>query len=96
MSEILWCCHVRGPDDVIAAPNYDEAVKLADEINAMDLQIAMKCEPFELLTRAVPAIWPWSAEAHAENLLDAKAQAEYRRRVAECSGAARDVKGKVG
>lgn len=68
MSEILWCCHVRGPDDVIAESSYDEALKTADEINARDFRIAIERHPHELLTRAVPAIWPWSPESHSESL----------------------------
>ncbi len=59
---ILWCCHIRGSDDVIPAPSYEEALKIADANNAI-----------ELLAKAVPAIWPWSAEAHAEYLAKASA-----------------------
>lgn len=58
MSDILWCCHIRGPDDVHAAPDYETALKWADMVNAYG----------DCLPGAVPAIWPWSDEAHAEDL----------------------------
>ena len=73
---ILWCCHVRGPDDVIPAKSYKDALKMADEINAKDFQIAIAHNPPELLTRAVPAIWPWSAEVHEEYLRKAATAAD--------------------
>ena|SRR5271154_5148181 len=61
---ILWCCHVRGPDNLYPAASYEDALKMADEINAFDFQMALKRDPPELLARAAPAIWPWSAEDH--------------------------------
>ena len=70
--KILWCCHVRGPDDVIPTVSYDEAVKLADHINNISIRLGMERSPFEWLSRAVPAVWPHSAESHAEDLVAAK------------------------
>lgn len=78
MSEaILWCCHVRGPDDVYAAPDYDTALAWSDLLNEMNWRSDTYPKParFEnpksyqdCLVKAVPALWPHSAEAHAEDL----------------------------
>ena len=68
MSDILWCCHVRGPDDVHAAPDYDTALRWADITNALNWRGHTPESYDDCLLKAVPAIWPWSAEAHAENL----------------------------
>ena len=70
---VLWCCHVRGPDDVHAAPDYETALKWADMTNAINWRgIGGKIDPpasyDDCLLKAVPAPWPWSAEAHAENM----------------------------
>lgn len=71
MSDTLWCIHVDGPDDVIAAPSYTEAARRCLEINA---EIVKYFGP-ELATDenmpwifARPDTWPWSAESHAESL----------------------------
>jgi len=60
----LWCAHVRGPDDVIACINYDAAVKLCDEINA----VAKTAAVLDVMCVAYPAVWPWSAQDHAADL----------------------------
>lgn len=66
MSEILWCCHVRGPDEVHAAPDYKTALLWSDACLKLDRrQPRHEYEPF---LSAVPAPWPWSVETHAENL----------------------------
>lgn len=69
---ILWCCHVRGPDDVHAAPDYATALAWADMLTEMDRAathdgngVFGNLTPF---MNAVPAPWPWSAEAHAADL----------------------------
>ena len=73
MSEILWCCHVRGPDDVYAAPDYETALKWADMTNAINRRgrggkIESPASYDDCLLKAVPALWPWSPESHAEGL----------------------------
>jgi hypothetical protein len=73
MEKILWCCHVRGPDDVYAAPDYETALKWADETNAINWRgLGGKIEPpasyDDCLLKAVPALWPHSPESHAEDL----------------------------
>jgi hypothetical protein len=72
-ADILWCCHVRGPDDVHAAPDYATALKWSDSIAELDRKMATEdgkgafgiCTPF---MNAVPAVWPHSAESHATDL----------------------------
>lgn len=73
MADILWCCHVRGPDDVHAAPDYATALKWADISNAINWRgLGGKTVPpasyDECLIKAVPAVWPYTAEQHAEDL----------------------------
>lgn len=73
MSDILWCCHVRGPDDVHAAPDYETALKWSDMTNALNwrgLKGTIEPPPSydDCLLKATPAVWPWSAEAHAVHL----------------------------
>jgi hypothetical protein len=77
---ILWCCHVRGPDDVYAAPDYNTALAWSDLLNSLnwrDTGFANTPKPprykdpanySDCLIKAVPAIWPHSPESHAEDL----------------------------
>ena len=74
-SDILWCCHVRGPDEVHAAPDYETALVWSDILNALNWEAprakAASQSPAsfqDCLIKAVPAIWPHSAESHAEDL----------------------------
>lgn len=62
----LWCLHAIGPDDVYPAPDFDTAQKWADWGNkrfAGDGNIL----------RFVVAVWPWSADSHADGLTKSKA-----------------------
>ena len=73
MTDILWCCHIRGPDDVHAAPDYETALKWSDMTNEMNWRGRRgKIVPPEswdaCLLKAAPAVWPWSAEAHAADM----------------------------
>lgn len=61
---VLWCAHIRGPDDVVACVDYGAAVRLCDEINA----IAKSMGHLDTLCIAYPAVWPWGASGHAEDL----------------------------
>lgn len=67
---MLWCCHVRGPDEVHAARDYDHARKMADDMTLSLMAHRQKNPPHEydpIITFA-PMLWPWSAAAHAEDL----------------------------
>lgn len=57
----LWCLHHIGPDDVHPAPDFATAQKWADWANR-------RFAEHSDLSRFVVAIWPWSAERHAEGL----------------------------
>jgi len=67
VTEILWCCHVRGPDDVHAAPDYATALAWADACTEVDRLIDHSDNLMPFLS-AVPAPWPYSVESHAEDL----------------------------
>ena len=63
---ILWCIHILGPDDIIAAPTYGEAIERAYELN---LSIHERDhEPKDLLCYAYVAPWPYSKEEHAKDI----------------------------
>lgn len=62
----LWCVHVLGPDDVMAAPSHDAAVVHARELNKA---VFSRVEPHDdVLCFAYAAPWPYSADSHAESL----------------------------
>jgi hypothetical protein len=65
---VLWCCHVRGPDDLLPAPDYATALKWADICLAHDRLSAKANDPFTPFLSAVPAPWLGSPESHAEEL----------------------------
>lgn len=65
--EILWCCHVRGPDEVHAAPDYATALAWSDHLLEVDRGIDHS-DPMMPFLSAVPAPWPHSAELHAADL----------------------------
>lgn len=64
--DILWMMHVRGPDDIYPAPDYETAVAWCDYVN----DVLAKAVP-EVMTKAVPAIWTGTPESHADGLPDA-------------------------
>ena len=62
----LWCVHVLGSDDVMAAPSH-----LAAFIHARELNKAVHgrpTTPSDVLCFAYAAPWPHSKKAHAEDL----------------------------
>jgi hypothetical protein len=63
---ILWMMHVRGPDDIYPAPDYETAVAWCDYVN----DVLAKAVP-EVMTKAVPAIWTGTPESHADGLPEA-------------------------
>ena len=66
---MLWCLHVRGPDDVYPAPDYETALRWADYcFERLDRPAILKNDENMPLLRAFPAPWPWSDESHAEGL----------------------------
>jgi hypothetical protein len=68
----LWCCHVQGPDDLWAAPNFETADAWARAINSRHARKK------EVRVWAVAAHWPYSATAHADELpIAQEAMANY-------------------
>ena len=68
--DILWCCHVRGPDDVYASPDYETALAWADMMNSLNWECRTDAPPswYECLIKAAPAVWMWSKEEHESEL----------------------------
>ena len=62
---VLWCVHVLGPDDVMAAPSHDAAVVRAHEINKATFG---RRGPDDVLCFAYAAPWPYGAEEHAADI----------------------------
>ena len=60
----LWCVHILGPDDVLAAPSHDAAVIHARELNKAVHGRANV--PNDILCFAYAAPWPHSRDGHAE------------------------------
>jgi len=65
---ILWCVHVLGSDDVLAAPNHNAAVTHAHELNKA--LFGRRSAADDVLCFAYAAPWPHSAEAHKVLLAD--------------------------
>jgi hypothetical protein len=63
----LWCIEVVGPDDWYAARSLKHAREMAGALNE---QICRRGHDDELEPNvwAVPRVWPWDAEAHAQAL----------------------------
>lgn len=65
---MLWCVHVLGPDDILAAPGYAEADAYAKSLNAM--LHGREGAPEDVLVFAYAAPWPQgrTGEQHASDL----------------------------
>lgn len=62
----LWALHVEGPDDVLAAPSADEAMRVAVKMQRWwEAQPHHEYNPV-LKFSVVP--WPHSPESHARDL----------------------------
>lgn len=62
----LWCVHIIGPDDVLAAPSHDAAVVHAHELNkTLHRRLGT---PNDIMCFAYAAPWPHGVEAHAESV----------------------------
>ena len=66
---VLWCCHVRGPDELIPCESYEAARKQADELNYHFAPTKWhKPHEFDPSIIAAPMVWPHDAKSHAEGL----------------------------
>lgn len=61
---MLWCVHILGPDDVLAAPSHDAAMVHARELNKA--LHGKASAPADILCFAYAAPWPHSRDDHAE------------------------------
>lgn len=59
----LWCCHVIGPDDVHAAPDYETALRWAVMLN----RVMASIEPSPLddpnMPLCVAQVEPWAGDS---------------------------------
>lgn len=69
---MLWCCHVRGPDDVMACDDKAHAERVAA---ALIKQFKPMSDQTDVMFDPVAAPWPHSTEAHARDL--AKPSVDY-------------------
>lgn len=62
----LWAMHILGPDDVIPMPSYAEALRQCDALNRSVW--SREGAPDDVLAFAIPAVWAWTKDEHAEAL----------------------------
>lgn len=76
----LWCVNIHGPDDIIAAPDYLTAVRMANAFNDWLLNLKTKQihdDAIHARMWAVPIEWPRdNAQGHADEL--SKPHPEYQ------------------
>ncbi len=76
----LWAVNIHGPDDLIAAPDYMSAVRMANAFNAWWLNLKMKQphnDAIDARMWAAPTDWPGNdAQGHADEL--SKPHPEYQ------------------
>lgn len=76
----LWAVNIQGPDDLIAAPDYLSAVRMANAFNAWWLNLKMKQphnDAIDARMWAAPTDWPENdAQGHADEL--SKPHPEYQ------------------
>lgn len=61
----LWAIHVVGPDDVIAAPSFEEAEDAAKRFNQI---VRGEMRRDGIICQAEVIDWPHGAESHAHSL----------------------------
>lgn len=61
---VLWCVHVLGPDDVLAAPSHDAAATHAHELNKALFSRVGQHDDVLCFEYAAP--WPHSKDDHAK------------------------------
>lgn len=64
----LWCVHILGPDDVLAAPYHEAAVVHARELNKAVHRRQGPEDVKDILCFAYAAPWPHDPEGHAEDV----------------------------
>lgn len=65
----LWCVHIKGPDDVLAAPSRRAAEERCWKLNDhFEKMAAGDATREEVLLKAVVDLWPHSPEQHAKDV----------------------------
>jgi len=67
---MLYVVTIQGPDDIIAAADYEMAVKIANAFNdwwMRHIHVKRFTENDPMMW-AIPGEWPHSADSHAESL----------------------------
>lgn len=66
MTRELWCLHIEGPDDVLAAPSREAAQEAAERLQQwLDARPKHELDP---LVRCVVEPWPHSELLHTQDL----------------------------
>jgi hypothetical protein len=67
---MLYGVTIQGPDDVIAAPDYETAVKISNAFNDWWMRHihVKKMTTFDPMMWAVPGEWDHDADSHAGSL----------------------------
>ncbi len=86
----LFAVSIIGPDDLVAAASYADAVKIAHAFNSWWVGRLDKLRDLDPHLWAVPITWPWSAPDHAANLAKAATTGEYAGFVSAALAAGRD------
>ncbi|URQ76204.1 MAG: hypothetical protein NBV76_05435 [Candidatus Ochrobactrum gambitense] len=79
-AETLWAVNIHGPDDLIAAPDYMSAVRMANAFNAWWLNLKTKQphnDAIDARMWAVPTDWPGN-DAHGHDGELSKPHPEYQ------------------
>jgi hypothetical protein len=65
---VMWCVHILGPDDMLAAPCHEAAAVRARELNKA--LHGKPSTPDDILCFAYAAPWPYGREGHNKGLMD--------------------------
>jgi len=74
MTDLLWCMHIPGPDEIFAMHDHATATRYADEHNAWLDRLLLTRPPSgdwpeRASVAAVVIEWPHDAWSHARDLL---------------------------
>jgi hypothetical protein len=73
----LWAVHVVGPDDLLAAPDHDQARSLAKRLR--DYFATWPVDEYRPHMNAIVVVWPHSADAHAKEVARLRSEGTWQR-----------------